>query len=438
MNASSTQTLLIQGGHVIDPGRINGIADVLIEQGKIAAVGANLTAQGKGKNGSVQIIDARHKLVLPGFVDLHVHFREPGFEYKETIKSGTAAAAAGGFTSVCCMPNTQPVNDSQAITEFILEKARIAGNARVYPVGAITKGSEGKELAEIGDLRRAGCVAISDDGQPVMNSLVMRRAMEYALAFDLPVIDHCEDLHLSEGGCMNEGVVSTQLGLQGVPAAAEDVMVSRNLALAELTGARLHLAHLSTAGSVRLVREAKARGIRVTAEACPHHFTLTEEAVRGFNTLAKMNPPLRAWDDVQAIKEGLRDGTIDVIATDHAPHATQEKLQDFAAAPNGIVGLETALSLTLVLVEEGVLTLESAVAKLTKAPARAFSLNAGTLASGVDADVVIVDPQETWEIDPSRFRSKSRNTPFAGWKVKGRVHATLLGGRIVYESSEAC
>ena len=236
---------------------------------------------------------------------------------------------------------------------------------------------------------------------------------------------------------MNEGVVSTQLGLQGVPAAAEDVMVSRNLALAELTGARLHLAHLSTAGSVRLVREAKARGIRVTAEACPHHFTLTEEAVRGFNTLAKMNPPLRAWDDVQAIKEGLRDGTIDVIATDHAPHATQEKLQDFAAAPNGIVGLETALSLTLVLVEEGVLTLESAVAKLTKAPARAFSLSAGTLASGVDADVVIVDPQETWEIDPARFRSKSRNTPFAGWKVKGRVHATLLGGRIVYESSEA-
>jgi len=438
MNASSTQTLLIQGGHVIDPGRINGIADVLIEQGKIAAVGANLTAQGKGKNGSVHIIDARHKLVLPGFVDLHVHFREPGFEYKETIKSGTAAAAAGGFTAVCCMPNTQPVNDSQAITEFILEKARIAGNARVYPVGAITKGSEGKELAEIGDLRRAGCVAISDDGQPVMNSLVMRRAMEYALAFDLPVIDHCEDLHLSEGGCMNEGVVSTQLGLQGVPAAAEDVMVSRNLALAELTGARLHLAHLSTAGSVRLVREAKARGIRVTAEACPHHFTLTEEAVRGFNTLAKMNPPLRAWDDVQAIKEGLRDGTIDVIATDHAPHATQEKLQDFAAAPNGIVGLETALSLTLVLVEEGVLTLESAVAKLTSAPARAFSLNAGTLASGVDADVVIVDPQETWEIDPARFRSKSRNTPFAGWKVKGRVHATLLGGRIVYESSEAC
>ena len=428
---------LIQGGHVIDPGRFNGIADVLIDNGKVLAIGKNLIAQAKTKDGSIDVIDARDKLVVPGFVDLHVHLREPGFEYKETIKTGTAAAAAGGFTSVCCMPNTHPVNDSQAITEFILEQARAAGNARVFPVGAITKGSEGKELAEIGDLRRAGCVAISDDGQPVMNSMVMRRAMEYALAFDMPVIDHCEDLHLSEGGCMNEGIVSTQLGLQGVPAAAEDVMVSRNLALAELTGARLHLAHLSTVGSVRMVREAKARGIRVTAEACPHHFTLTEEAVRGFNTLAKMNPPLRTWDDVHAIKEGLRDGTIDVIATDHAPHAGQEKQQEFAAAPNGIVGLETALPLTLALAEEGILTLESAIEKLTTAPAKAFSLSKGSLAPGADADVVIVDPQETWGIDPSRFRSKSRNTPFAGWKVKGRVKTTLLSGRVVYESSEA-
>ena len=428
---------LIQGGHVIDPGRFNGIADVLIDNGKVLAIGKNLIAQAKTKDGSIDVIDARDKLVVPGFVDLHVHLREPGFEYKETIKTGTAAAAAGGFTSVCCMPNTHPVNDSQAITEFILEQARAAGNARVFPVGAITKGSEGKELAEIGDLRRAGCVAISDDGQPVMNSMVMRRAMEYALAFDMPVIDHCEDLHLSEGGCMNEGIVSTQLGLQGVPAAAEDVMVSRNLALAELTGARLHLAHLSTVGSVRMVREAKARGIRVTAEACPHHFTLTEEAVRGFNTLAKMNPPLRTWDDVHAIKEGLRDGTIDVIATDHAPHAGQEKQQEFAAAPNGNVGLETALPLTLALVEEGILTLESAIEKLTTAPAKAFSLSKGSLAPGADADVVIVDPQETWGIDPSRFRSKSRNTPFAGWKVKGRVKTTLLSGRVVYESSEA-
>lgn len=434
MNPSS-QSLLIQGGHVIDPGRVNGLADILIENGKITAVGKNLVKRASN-NGSIRVIDAGNQLVVPGFVDLHAHLREPGFEYKETIKTGTAAAAAGGFTSVCCMPNTHPVNDSQAITEFILEQARLSGNARVFPVGAITKGSEGKELAEIGDLHRAGCVAISDDGQPVMNSLVMRRAMEYALAFDVPVIDHCEDLHLSEGGCMNEGVVSTQLGLQGVPAAAEDVMVSRNLALAELTGARLHLAHLSTIGSVRMVREAKARGIRVTAEACPHHFTLTEEAVRGFNTLAKMNPPLRAWEDVQAIKDGLRDGTIDAIATDHAPHAAQEKQQDFATAPNGIVGLETALSLTLALVEEGILTLESAIAKLTTAPAQVFSLPAGTLAVGADADVAIVDPQETWEIDPSRFRSKSRNTPFAGWKVKGRVKMTVLGGTVVYDSAD--
>ena len=423
-------TILIQGGRVIDPGRMNGPADVLIERGTIAAVGPKLKAPA-----NTTIIDATNKIVLPGFIDLHVHLREPGFEYKETIASGAAAAVAGGFTSVCCMPNTNPVNDNQSITEFILEKARAAGLARVLPVGAITKGSEGKELAEIGDLRRAGCVAISDDGLPVMNSLVMRRAMEYAIAFDLPVVDHCEDLHLSEGGCMNEGLVSTQLGLPGVPAAAEDVMVARNLALAELTGARLHLAHLSTAGSVRMVREAKARGIKVTAEACPHHFMLTEEAVCGYNTHAKMNPPLRTWTDVQAIKEGLRDGTIDVIATDHAPHAAQEKQQEFAAAPNGIVGLETAWPLALTLVEEGILTLEAVVAKLTTEPAKAFGLKHGTLAVGADADVVIANVQEPWEIDPARFRSKSRNTPFAGWKVKGRVTATLVGGKIVYEAA---
>ncbi len=332
------------------------------------------------------------------------------------------------------MPNTNPVNDNQAVTEFILERARLAGLAHVLPVGAITKGSEGKELAEIGDLRRSGCVAISDDGKPVMNSLVMRRAMEYALAFDLTVVDHCEDLHLAEGGCMNEGLVSTELGLPGIPAAAEDVMVARNLSLSELTGARLHLAHISTAGSVRMVREAKARGIHVTAEACPHHFLLTEELVRGYNTHAKMNPPLRTWADVQAIKEGLRDGTIDVIATDHAPHATQEKQQDFTEAPFGIVGLETALPLTLGLVEEGVLSLEQAVQKLTSAPAAAFGLKKGTLAVGADADVVIIDPQEPWEVDPSRFRSKSRNTPFSGWKVKGRVNTTIVGGRVVFET----
>ena len=421
-------TLLIQGGHVIDPGRVNGVADVLIENGTISAVGPALTAPA-----GATVIQAKGQLVLPGFVDLHVHFREPGFEYKETIQSGTAAAVAGGFTTVCAMPNTNPVNDNQAVTEFMLERAKTAGNAHLYPIGAITKKSEGKELAEIGDLRRAGCVAISDDGKPVMNSLVMRRAMEYARAFDVPVVDHCEDLHLSEGGCRNEGLVSTELGLPGIPSAAEDVMVARNVSLAELTGARLHLAHISTAGSVRMVREAKARGLKVTAEACPHHFTLTEELTRGYNTHAKMNPPLRTMQDVQAIKEGLRDGTIDVIATDHAPHATQEKQQEFTEAPFGIVGLETALSLTLALVDEGVLTLESAVDKLATAPAKAFSLNAGTLAVGAPADVAIVDPNREWQVDPSRFRSKSRNTPFAGWKVKGRVTTTIVSGRVVFE-----
>jgi dihydroorotase len=420
--------ILIKGGHVIDPGRVNGVADVLIENGKISAVGHTLAAPA-----GATVIQAAGQLVLPGFVDLHVHFREPGFEYKETIQSGTEAAVAGGFTTVCAMPNTNPVNDNQAVTEFMLERAKAAGNANLYPIGAITKRSEGKELAEIGDLRRAGCVAISDDGKPVMNSLVMRRAMEYARAFDVPVVDHCEDLHLSEGGCMNEGVISTELGLPGIPSAAEDVMVARNVSLAELTGARLHLAHISTAGSVRMVREAKARGLKVTAEACPHHFTLTEETTRGYNTHAKMNPPLRTSQDVQAIKEGLRDGTIDVIATDHAPHATQEKQQEFTEAPFGIVGLETALPLTLALVEEGVLTLESAVDKLATAPAKAFSLNAGTLAAGAPADVAIVDPTLEWEVDPARFRSKSRNTPFAGWKVKGRVTTTIVSGRVVYE-----
>ena len=422
-------SILIKGGHVIDPGRFVGTADVFIEKGKIAAVGPNLPLPVDART-----IRANGKLVMPGCVDLHVHFREPGFEYKETIQSGSAAAVAGGFTTVCCMPNTNPVNDNQAVTEFISERARLAGLANVLPIGAITKGSEGKELAEIGDLRRSGCVAISDDGKPVMNSLVMRRAMEYALAFDLTVVDHCEDLHLAEGGCMNEGLVSTELGLPGIPAAAEDVMVARNLSLSELTGAHLHLAHISTAGSVRMVREAKARGIHVTAEACPHHFLLTEELVRGYNTHAKMNPPLRTWSDVQTVKEGLRDGTIDVIATDHAPHATQEKQQDFTEAPFGIVGLETALPLTLGLVEEGVLSLEQAVQKLTSAPAAAFGLKKGTLAVGADADVVIVDQQEQWEVDPSKFRSKSRNTPFAGWKVKGRVNTTIVDGRVVFET----
>lgn len=424
---STHDVIVIRNGRVIDPGRVNGRADLLIQNGKIAAVGLALTAP----NGAMEI-DAAGKWVLPGFVDLHVHLREPGLEYKETIKTGTAAAVAGGFTSVCCMPNTDPVNDNQAVTELILDKARQEGAAHVFPIGAITKGSEGKELAEFAELKEAGCVAVSDDGKPVMNAMVMRRALEYARAFDLPVVDHCECRDLSEGGCMNEGLVATELGLHGIPAASEDVMVARNLFLAELTGGRLHLAHLSTADSVRMVRNAKARGIRVTAEACPHHFSLTEETVREFNTNAKMNPPLRTSKDVEAIKAGLKDGTIDAIATDHAPHAEYEKQREFEYAPFGIVGLETALGLSLLLVEEGVMTVEQVVAALTVNPARVFGLSKGTLGVGTDADVTLVDPEAQWTVDPERFRSKGRNTPFGGWKLKGQVAGTIVGGKVVY------
>jgi len=420
-------TVVIRHGRVIDPGRINGQADVLIQDGTIAQVGKGLAVPP-----GATVMDASGKWVLPGFVDLHVHLREPGFEYKETIQTGTSAAVAGGFTSVCCMPNTSPVNDNQSVTEFILDKARAAGLAHVFPIGAITKGSEGKELAEFGELKDAGCVAVSDDGKPVMNGMVMRRALEYARAFALTVVDHCECLHLSEGGCMHEGLVATELGLHGVPAAAEDVMVARNLALAELTGGRLHLAHLSTAGSVRMVREAKARGVKITSEACPHHFLLTVEAVREFNTNAKMNPPLQSRKDVDAIKVGLKDGTIDAIATDHAPHADFEKQREFDYAPFGVVGLETAWGLALTLVDEGTLSVEQVVALLTVQPARAFGLPKGTLAVGADADVTIVDPEAQWVVEPERFRSKGRNTPFAGWKLKGRVVTTIVSGRVVY------
>ena len=420
--------LVIQGGHILDPGRFNAVGDLLIDHGKIVAIGSDVKIPA-----GATIYAAKGHLVVPGFVDLHVHFREPGFEYKETIASGAASAVAGGFTTVCCMPNTNPVNDNQAITEFMCERARAAGLANVLPIGAITKGSEGKELAEIGDLRRAGCVAISDDGKPVMNSLVMRRAMEYALAFDIPVVDHCEDLHLAEGGCMNEGLISTELGLPGIPAAAEDVMVARNVSLAELTGARLHLAHISTAGSVRMVREAKSRGIKVTAEACPHHFTLTEEVVRGFNTLAKMNPPLRTWQDVQAIKDGLRDGTIDVIATDHAPHASQEKQQGFTEAPFGIVGLETAVSLVFdQLVHRAVITPARMVELMSVNPADILGVPGGSLGEGVPADITLLAPDVEVTIDPARFRSRSRNTPFGGRALRGAVAATIVGGRLVH------
>lgn len=425
--------ILIKNGQVIDPGQINKKTDVLVEDGKIQAIGSSLQIPLKDSK-SITIIDAKGMVVCPGFIDLHVHFREPGFEYKETIATGVDSAVAGGFTTVCCMPNTSPVNDSQSITEFILHQAKIANKARVFPIGAITKGSKGEELAEIGELREAGCVAISDDGIPVMNSLVMRRAMEYARTFDLPVIDHCEDLNLSADGSMNEGFVSTELGIPGIPNAAEEVMVARNIFLAELTQSRLHLPHVSTIGSVRLLQQAKERGVNVTAEACPHHFTLTDEAVRSFDTHTKMNPPLRTDADVQAVKEALRDGSIDIIATDHAPHATYEKQRQFDNAPFGIIGLETALPLTLNLVDEGVLTLEQAINKLTREPARVFSLPYGTLAVGAPADITLINLKKTWQLDPNRLHSKSRNTPFTGWDLTGMITKTIVGGRIVYEA----
>jgi len=416
--------LLIKNGHILDPvNKLDEKLDLLVSAGKIAKLGkwGSLSAD------SAQVIDATGKLIVPGLIDMHVHLREPGFEYKETISSGTAAANAGGFTAVCCMPNTNPVNDSRAVTEFILSRARDAA-ARVFPMGAITKGSKGEELAEMGELHEAGCRAVSDDGKPVMNAAIMRRAMEYSKIFDMLIVSHCEDSSLAAQGVMNEGLVSTELGLRGIPRAAEDVMTGRDIALAELTGCRLHIAHVSTSGSVSLIRAAKARGVKVTAETCPHYFSLTEEAVRGYNTMAKMNPPLRTAEDVLAIKEGLRDGTIDAIVTDHAPHAMDEKSGEFDYAPFGIVGLETALGLTLRLVDEGVLTMGEAVRKLSVNPAAILKIDKGTLSAGADADITIIDIHAEWTVDASQFKSKSRNTPFNGWKLKGRAVQTIIGG----------
>ncbi len=419
-------SILIKNGRVIDPAnKIDAVMDIFIDDGKIIEIGNSLATH---RSPLTTIIDASNKIVVPGLIDIHVHLREPGYEYKETIKTGTEAASAGGFTTIACMPNTKPVNDNQSITDFILDKAKKDGIVNVYPVGAITKGLKGEELSEIGELKSAGVVAITDDGRPVMNSELMRRAMEYASMFDLPVLSHCEDLQLSEGGVMNEGFVSTELGLKGIPNAAEIVMAARDIALAELTGARLHIAHVSAAGSIMLIRDAKKRGLKVTCETAPHYFTLTDKDVSDYNTNAKINPPLRSEDDLKAIREGLKDGTIDAIATDHAPHEASEKDVEFDKAPFGIIGLETALPLTLKLVEDGILSLNDAIAKLTINPARILGLNKGTLSVGADADITIIDPEEEWLIDVTKFKSKGKNSPFHGWKVKGRVEMVIVNG----------
>ncbi len=419
--------ILIKGGRLIDPS--NGIddqLDLLIENGSVVAVGTDLDSA------DAQVLDATNRLVVPGLIDVHVHLREPGYEYKEDIQSGVRAAVAGGFTSVACMPNTDPVNDNKTVTSYICQRATEAGLANVFPIGAITKGLKGESLSEMGQLREAGCVAVTDDGRPVDDGEIMRRAMEYASSFDLPVISHAEDLSIVDGGVMNDGFVATELGLKGIPWVAEDAMVARDVMLAEFTGARLHVAHVSTRGAVEIIRAAQKRGVAVTAEVTPHHFILTEEAVRGYNTNAKMNPPLRCADDVAAVREGLADGTIGVIATDHAPHHRDEKNVEFNIALNGIVGLETALPLTLRLVDEGVLSLSAAIARLTCGPAQALGLSRGALTVGDIADVTIIDPDCNWTLRADELLSKSKNTPFDGWSFKGAATCTLVNGKTVY------
>lgn len=424
--------LLIRNGLVVDPTQaLEEPLDVLIEDGRIAALDADIPAT------DARVIDATGCVVAPGFIDLHTHLREPGEEYKETIKTGAEAAAAGGFTSIAAMPNTHPVNDNAAVTRFIIEQAAEEAPINVFPVGAITARSEGEALAEIGEMVQAGAVAISDDGRPVMNAQVMRRAMEYAKQLDIPVIDHCQDLNLSGDGVMHEGYFSTLLGLKGIPAAAEEVQVARDILLAELTGARVHLAHLSTAGSVELVRWAKRKGIPISCEVCPHHFTLTDEAVTSYDTNTKMYPPLRSRRDVDSLLEAIADGTIDAIATDHAPHHLDEKMLDYNQAPFGIVGLETALGLAMTrLVDSGRIGLSRLIALLSSAPARILGLDRGTLRVGAVADVTLFDPRQEWIVDVRRFRSKSRNSPFHGWKLKGVIKATIVGGEIVFEASD--
>ncbi len=427
--------LLLRGGRVVDPaqGR-DGAFDVLVADGTVEEVGHRLAARG------AQVLDLKGLVVCPGFIDLHTHLREPGREDKETIATGTRAAAAGGYTAVCAMPNTDPVNDTAGITRAILEKAAAEGAVRVYPIAAITRGQQGQELAEMGELREAGCVAVSDDGRPVTSARVMRRALEYAKAFGLVVIDHCEEPTLAEKTCMNEGPVSTVLGLRGQPAAGEAIVVERDVLLAEMTRGRIHIAHLSAAASVDAVRRGKRRGVAVTAEATPHHLFLTDEAVResGYDTNTKMNPPLRAEADRQALVAGLQDGTIDCIATDHAPHTVDDKKVEYDVAANGIVGLETAVALCLDrLVGAGLLELPQLVSLLSTGPARVLGLPGGTLAPGSPADVTVLDLSKKRQVDPERFESRSRNTPFGGLVLKGWPAMTIVGGRVAWRDARA-
>lgn len=423
--------LLIRSGRVIDPANgLDGPADVLILDGLVSRVGPKLT--GPGGTPPIPVIDAGGRVVAPGFIDIHVHLREPGDEHKETIATGTRAAAAGGFTAVACMANTKPANDTRAVTDYIRAQARAAGVVRVYPIGAVTRGLKGTELAELGELAEAGCVAYSDDGRPVMSAALLRRALEYAQAFGKPVVSHAEDATLAEGGVMHEGFASTDLGLRGIPAAAEEILVARDIALAELTGHRVHIAHVSTAAAVRLLRDAKARGVPVTGEVTPHHLLLTDEALRSYDPNAKMAPPLRGKRDVEACREAIAGGTLDAIATDHAPHALTDKEVELDQAANGVVGLETAVALCLThLVRERVLDLPTLVARFTVGPARVLDLPGGSLTPGAPGDVTILDLDRAHTIDPRRFESKSRNTPFGGWACVGAPWMTIVGGRIV-------
>jgi dihydroorotase len=424
--------LAIVGGRVIDPeSRFDKIADVFIQDGLVKKISSR---ESKAKIKAKEVIDAKRMIVVPGLIDMHTHLREPGREDEETIYTGSCSAVAGGFTSVCCMPNTEPPIDNQESVKFVYAKAKQA-KCRIFCVGAVTKGQKGEELTEIYDLVQAGVVAISDDGKPVSNSQVMRSALEYCRMFDLPIISHCEDLSLSSCGVMHEGFVSTSLGMNGIPSIAEEVMVARDLKLAEFTGGRIHIAHVSTQGSVDLIREAKRRRIKVTCEVTPHHFALTDEAVKTFDTNFKVNPPLRTKKDVEAIKKGLKDGTIDSIATDHAPHAVEEKEVEFDFAPFGMIGLETALGLVVTeLVNKKILTWSQVIAKLTMNPSRILNLKGGRIKRDFPADVTIIDPKTSWIVDPKKFQSKSKNSPFGGKKLWGKVCYTIVDGKIVHSA----